>query len=102
MRTMNGAKGLHCPHCGSPKITTAETRSAKGYIRRRRKCLSCQQTFATHERIAAKRAKPVIEMRAAGSTAMNGLPVQGPEKLDTLRIGFVAVIDAALHPMPEE
>lgn len=40
---------MNCPHCGSAKFSTKETRSTPAAIRRRRACSQCKRRFTTYE-----------------------------------------------------
>jgi len=42
---------MHCPSCGSDRLSVVDTRSEDGAIRRRRECQACSQRFTTIERI---------------------------------------------------
>lgn len=46
-----GNVGLRCPHCGSVRLTTKDSRKAKDTIRRRRVCFDCGKRFTTAERV---------------------------------------------------
>lgn len=42
---------MRCPYCGHGETQVAETRdSDEGFVRRRRRCLSCDRRFTTYER----------------------------------------------------
>jgi transcriptional repressor NrdR len=42
---------MHCPSCGSDRLSVIDTRSEDGAIRRRRECQACGKRFTTVERI---------------------------------------------------
>jgi transcriptional regulator NrdR family protein len=41
--------GLHCPECGSIRLSTLDTRSRGETTRRRKKCRACGTAFYTRE-----------------------------------------------------
>ncbi|HOE40563.1 MAG TPA: transcriptional regulator NrdR [Rhodoferax sp.] len=43
---------MKCPFCSHPETQVAETRVSEdgGFIRRRRRCMSCEKRFTTYER----------------------------------------------------
>jgi transcriptional regulator NrdR family protein len=52
--------GLACPECGSPTSEVVDSRSADGFIRRRRECQRGHR-FTTHEYLAPEYATGVIK-----------------------------------------
>ncbi len=43
---------MQCPHCGHGKHRVIDTRDREKTVRRRRKCLDCEQRFTTYEHVA--------------------------------------------------
>ncbi len=43
---------MKCPFCGQQRSRVIDTRDMVRGIRRRRQCLSCEQRYTTHERVA--------------------------------------------------
>lgn len=42
--------GIPCPSCGSSAAHVSDTRTGRGFIRRRRNCLGCGERWTTYER----------------------------------------------------
>ena len=43
---------MQCPHCGHGKHQVIDTRDRGETVRRRRKCVDCEQRFTTYEHVA--------------------------------------------------
>lgn len=43
---------MFCPHCGSDQHKVIDTRTVADTIRRRRRCINCDQRFTTYEHVA--------------------------------------------------
>lgn len=54
-----GLAGIYCPKCGGCNSGVVDKRNKDGYLRRRRKCKSCDELFTTKEQIVidSKRGK---------------------------------------------
>ncbi|MCB0044322.1 MAG: transcriptional repressor NrdR [Caldilineaceae bacterium] len=44
---------MRCPYCGSTDHKVMDTRDAGDSIRRRRRCVECEERFTTYEHVAA-------------------------------------------------
>lgn len=63
---MSKSKPIRCSKCGSFNLTTSDSRPMDTYVRRRRKCLDCDNRVTTYE-IEAGMLKQVI---AVGATEL--------------------------------
>ena len=68
---------MTCPECQSNQLIVIDSRAYKGGIHRRRKCVDCGASFATHEEIGSKYRKNIslevkqkcVELARQGMTA---------------------------------
>jgi transcriptional regulator NrdR family protein len=84
-----GGSTFPCP-CGHDHATTTDSRPTEGGVRRRRRCLTCQECFTTFEMIQPKN----MLIRARRARAMM---VQAVDCLDAAIKGEEAE-EAAMEP----
>lgn len=93
---------MRCPYCGHVETQVTETRdSDEGFVRRRRRCLTCDRRFTTYER--AEVAMPVVVKRDGGRAEFDPAKLRASMML-ALRKRPVSTeqVDAAIDRIQEK